>query len=130
VVQLERRSLWSDLIPRVQISVERNRPVPARRAFVLQGNGPISLVHMPNFGVSSQRQQCILNGELLGAVLEAYTVAKRADPTATYVACTLKGEDLSTIIKRGSLRCMISKVTVEGYVVVEITLRPQALTHS
>ncbi len=110
--------LWSDLFPREQISVERNRLVPARRAFVLQGNGPISLVHMPYFGASSQRQQCILNGELSGAGLKAYTEAKRADPTATYVACTLKGEDLSTIVKRKSLRCMISKLTAEGYVVM------------
>ncbi|KAI9464909.1 pyridoxal phosphate-dependent transferase [Lactarius psammicola] len=100
----------------VKISVESNRLIPARRAFVLQGNGPISLVHMPYFGASSQRQQCILNGELSGVGLKAYTEAKRADPTATYVACTLKGEDLSTIIKRKSLRS-------EGYVVdVQITL--------
>ncbi|KAH9179372.1 pyridoxal phosphate-dependent transferase [Lactarius sanguifluus] len=75
----------------VKISVERNRLVPARRVFVLQGNGPISLVHMPYFGASSQRQQCILNGELSGVGLKAYIEAKRADPTATYVACTLKG---------------------------------------
>lgn len=81
---------------------------------------------MPNFSVSSQRRQCILNGELLGVGLEAYTEAKRADPTATYVACTLEGEDLSAIINRGSLRCMISKVTAEGYIVVQIFLRPQA----
>ncbi|KAI9459853.1 PLP-dependent transferase [Lactarius psammicola] len=98
----------------VKISVERNRFIPARRAFVLQGNGPISLVHMPCFGASSQRHQCILNGELLGVGLKAYSEAKRADPTATYVACTLKGEVLSTIIKRKSLRCMISKLTAEG----------------
>ncbi|KAH9047668.1 pyridoxal phosphate-dependent transferase [Lactarius hengduanensis] len=93
---------------------KRNRLVPARRAFVLQGNGPISLVHMPYFGASSQRQQCILNGELSGVGLKAYIEAKRADPTATYVACTLKGEDLSTIIKRKFFRCMISKLTAEG----------------
>ncbi|KAH9024923.1 hypothetical protein EDB85DRAFT_2179872 [Lactarius pseudohatsudake] len=98
----------------VKISVERNRLVPARRAFVLQGNGPVSLVHMPYFGASSQRQQCILNGELSGVGLKAYIEAKRADPTATYVACTLKGEDLSTIIKRMFFRCMISKLTAEG----------------
>ncbi|KAH9080388.1 pyridoxal phosphate-dependent transferase [Lactarius deliciosus] len=73
-----------DLFVLVNISVERNRLVPARRAFVLQGNGPISLVHMPYFGASSQRQQCILNGELSGVGLEAYIEAKRADPTATY----------------------------------------------
>ena len=106
------------LIPREQISMERNRLVPARRAFVLQGNGPISLVHMPYFGASSLRQQCILNGELSGIGLKAYLEAKGADPTATYLACTLKGEDLFTIIKRKSLRCMISKLTAEGYVVV------------
>lgn len=112
--------LWSDLIPCEQISIECNQLVPARRAFVLQGNGPVSLVHMPYLGASSQRQQCILNGELLGVGLEAYAEAKRADPTATYVACTLKGEDLSTIIRRKSLKCMICKLTAKGYVVVQV----------
>jgi hypothetical protein len=112
--------LWSDLIPREQISVERNQLVPARRAFVMQGNGPVSLVHMPYIGASSQRQQCILNGELSGVGLKAYAEAKRADPTATYVACTLKGEDLSTIIRRKSLKCMICKLTPKGYVVVRV----------
>ncbi|KAI9435576.1 pyridoxal phosphate-dependent transferase [Lactarius indigo] len=99
----------------VKISVERNRLAPARRAFVLQGSGPIYLVHMPYLGAASQRQQCILNGELSGVGLKAYTEAKRADPTATYVACTLKGEDLSAIIKRKSLKCTISKLTAKGY---------------
>jgi hypothetical protein len=113
---LLRRSL--DLIPGEQISVGRNQLVPARRAFVLQGNGPVSLVHMPYIGASSQRQQCILNGELSGVGLKAYAEAKRADPTATYVACTLKGEDLPTIIRRKSLKCLICKLTPKGYVVV------------
>ncbi|KAN0127422.1 Pyridoxal phosphate-dependent transferase [Lactarius tabidus] len=98
----------------VKISVERNQLVPARRAFVMQGNGPVSLVHMPYIGASSQRQQCILNGELSGVGLKAYAEAKRADSTATYVACTLKGEDLSTIIRRKSLKCMICKLTPKG----------------
>ncbi|KAH9057614.1 pyridoxal phosphate-dependent transferase [Lactarius vividus] len=98
----------------VKISVERNRLVPARRAFILQGSGPINLVHMPYFGAASQRQQCILNGELSGVGAKAYTEAKRADPTAIYVACTLKGEELSTIIRRKSLECTISKLTAEG----------------
>lgn len=114
--------LWSDRIPREQISVERNRIVPARRAFVLQGNGPIYLVHMPHFGASNLRQQCILNGELLGAGLKAYTEAKRANPGATLVACTLEREGLSTIIKRKFLRCMIYKLTAEGYVVVSLVV--------
>lgn len=112
--------LKSDLIPREQISVERNQLVPARRAFVLQGNGPVSLVHMPYIGASSQRQQCILNGELSCVGLKAYAEAKRADPTATFVACTLKGEDLSTIIRRRSLKCMICKLTAKGYVIVQV----------
>jgi hypothetical protein len=77
---------------------------------------------MPYFGALSLRQQCILNGELSGAVLKAYTEAKWANPTATYVACTVEGEDLSTIIKRKSLRCTISKLTNEGYVVVNIAI--------
>lgn len=114
--------LWSNQISREQISVERNRIVPVRRAFILQGNGPICLVHMPHFGASNLRQQCILSGELSGAGLKAYTEAKRADPRATYVACTLEGEGLSTIIKRKSLRCMISKLTAEGYVVVNLVV--------
>ncbi|KAH9019814.1 pyridoxal phosphate-dependent transferase [Lactarius pseudohatsudake] len=102
----------------VNISVERNRFVPAsaRRAFILQGSDPINLVHMPYFGAASQRQQCILNGELSGVGFKAYTEAKRADPTATYVACTLRGEDLSTIVKRKSLKCTISKLTAEGQI--------------
>ncbi|KAF8265644.1 pyridoxal phosphate-dependent transferase [Lactarius quietus] len=99
----------------VKISAERNRPVPARRAFVLQGNGQtISFVHMPYFGASSLRQQCILKGELSGAGLKAYTEAKRAKPIATYVACTLDEEDISIIIKRKSLRCMISELASQG----------------
>jgi hypothetical protein len=75
---------------------------------------------MPYFGASSLRQQCILNGNLLGVGLNAYTEAKRADPTATYVACTLEAEDLSTIIKRKSLRCRISKLNAKGYVVEHV----------
>ena len=121
--------LESDLIPPKQVSVERNQLVPVRRAFVLQGNGPVSLVHMPYFGASSQRQQCILNGELSGVGLKAYAKAKIADPTATYVACTLKGEDLSTIIRRKSLRCMICKLTAEGYVAVQIAAGHTDETH-
>lgn len=75
---------------------------------------------MPYIGASSQRQQCILNGELSGFGLKAYTEAKRADPTATFVACTLKGEDLSAIIRRRSLECMICKLTAKGYVIVQV----------
>ena len=92
----------------------RNRSVSALRAFVLQGNGPVSLVHMPCFGTTSQRQQCILRGELSDAGLKAYLEAKKADPTSTYLACTLEGEELSTIIQRQSLRCLISKLTANG----------------
>ncbi len=84
---------------------------------------------MPYFGASSQRQQCILNGELSGVGLKAYSEAKRADPTATYVACTLKKEDLSTIIERKSLRCMISKLTAEGYVNNNVTAGVTDVTH-
>ncbi|KAI0304298.1 pyridoxal phosphate-dependent transferase [Multifurca ochricompacta] len=99
-----------------EISVARNRSVPALRAFVLQGTGqgPLSLVHMPSFSTNSQRQQCILNGELSTTDLEAYVAAKKADPTATYVACTLEGERLSTIILRKTFRCLISKLTADG----------------
>lgn len=77
---------------------------------------------MPYFGSSSLRQQCILNGHLSGVGLKAYTEAKRADPTATYVACTLEAEDLSAIIKRKSLRCRISKLTAKGYVVGHVVV--------
>ena len=87
----------------------------ALRAFVLQGNGPINLVHMPCFGIATQREQCILTGELSDADLKAYIEAKRVDPTATFVACTSEGEKLSTIIERKSLKCLISKLTTDGY---------------
>ncbi|KAI0246736.1 pyridoxal phosphate-dependent transferase [Lactifluus subvellereus] len=97
-----------------EISVARNRSMDALRAFVLQGNGPISLVHMPCFGMTTQREQCILSGELSDTGLKAYIEAKRVDPTATYVACTLEGEKLSTIIQRKSFRCLISKLTTDG----------------
>jgi hypothetical protein len=100
-----------------QVSVERNRSAPALRAFILQGNGPVNLVHMPCFGTTSQRRQCILSGELSDAGLRAYLEAKTEDPTSTYLACTLEGEDLSTIIERTSLRCLISKLTTDGYLI-------------
>ncbi|KAH9969751.1 PLP-dependent transferase [Russula dissimulans] len=100
-----------------QVSVARNRSVPARRAFVLQGGGPVNLVHMPCFGTTSQRRQCILSGELSDAGLKAYLEAKKADPTSIYLACTLKGEEVSTIIKRKSFRCLISKLTASGAIV-------------
>jgi hypothetical protein len=87
----------------------------ALRAFVLQGNGPINLVHMPCFGIATQREQCILTGELSDADLKAYIEAKRVDPTATFVACTSEAEKLSTIIQRKSLKCLISKLTTDGY---------------
>jgi hypothetical protein len=98
-----------------QVSVALNRSRSALRAFVLQGSGPVSLVHMPCFGTASQRQQCILNGELSDDGLEAYLEAKRADPTSTYLVCTLEREELSTIIRRKSFRCLISKLTSDGY---------------
>ncbi|KAH9020610.1 hypothetical protein EDB84DRAFT_566437 [Lactarius hengduanensis] len=88
-------------------------PVPYERSFC----GEVARstwFTCPFFGAANQRQQCILNGELSGVGFKAYTEAKRADPTATYVACTLRGEDLSTIIKRKSLKCTISKLTAEG----------------
>ena len=87
----------------------------ALRAFVLQGNGPISLVHMPCFGIATQREQCILTGELSDADLKAYIEAKRVDPTATYVACTSEAEKLSTIIQRKSFICSIFKLATDGY---------------
>ena len=108
-------SLGSNLIPREQVSVARNKSLSALRAFVLQGNGPVSLVHMPCFGAASQRQQCILNGELSDAGLKAYLDTKKADPTSTYLACTLEREELSSIIRTRSFKCMISKLTSEGY---------------
>ena len=101
--------------PNEQVSIGRNRSVSALRAFVLQGNGPVYLVHMPCFGTNSQRRQCILSGELPDAGLKAYLEAKRADPISTYLACTLEEEELSTIMRRKSLRCSISKLTADGY---------------
>lgn len=70
---------------------------------------------MPCFGTTSQRRQCILSGELSDAGLEAYLEAKRADPTSTYLACTMEEEELSTIIQRKSLKCLISRLTSNGY---------------
>lgn len=102
-------------IPNEQVSVTRNRSRSALRAFVLQGSGPVSLVHMPCFGTASQRQQCILNGELSDDGLDAYLEAKRADPASAYLACTLEREELSTIILRKSFTCLISKLTSDGY---------------
>lgn len=92
----------------------RNRSLSALRAFVLQGSGPVSLVHMPCFGTASQRRQCILNGELSDAGLEAYLGAKRADPTSIYLACTVEREELSTIIQHKTFKCSISKLTSDG----------------
>ena len=99
----------------------RNRSVPAVRAFVLQGSGPVSLVHMPCFGATSRRRQCILSGELSDAGLKAYLDAKRIDPTSTYLACTLEGEEISTVIQRKTFPCRISKLTVDGCVSVLFT---------
>ena len=98
-----------------QVSVARNRCVSALRGFVLQGNGPVYLIHMPCFGRTSQRRQCILSGELSDVGLKAYLEAKREDPTSIYLACTLEREDLSIIIQRRSFRCLISKLTANGY---------------
>jgi hypothetical protein len=95
--------------------VARNNSLSALRAFVLQGSGPISLVHMPCFNMASQRRQCILNGELSDAGLKAYLEAKREDPTSVYLACSLEREELSTIIRRKSFKCSISKLTSDGY---------------
>lgn len=94
-----------------EVSVARNRSLSALRAFVLQGSGPVSLVHMACFGTASLRRQCILKGELSDADLKAYLDAKRADPTSTYLVCTLEREELSTIIRRKTFKCMISKLT-------------------
>ena len=94
----------------------RNGSPSALRAFVLQGSGAsVSLVHMPCFRTASQRRQCILNGKLSDAGLKAYLEAKRVDPTSTYLACTLEREELSTIIWRKSFKCLISKLTCDGY---------------
>jgi len=95
----------------VKVSVASNKSLSALRAFVLQGSAPVSLVHMACFGTASQRQQCILKGELLDAGLRAYLDAKRADSTSTYLVCTLEREGLSTIIRRESFKGMILKLT-------------------
>src|SRR6266566_2510848 len=100
-----------DSISHEQVSVARNKSLSALRVFVLQGSGPVSLVHMACFGTASQRRQCILKGELSDAGLKAYLDAKRADPTCTYLVCTLEREELSTIILRETFKCMISKLT-------------------
>ncbi len=105
-----------DSISHEQVSVARNKSLSALRVFVLQGSGPVSLVHMACFGTASQRRQCILKGELSDAGLKAYLDAKRADPTCTYLVCTLEREELSTIIRRETFRCMISKLTSGGYI--------------
>jgi hypothetical protein len=104
-----------DSIPHEQVSVASNKSLSALRAFVLQGSAPVSLVHMACFGTASQRQQCILKGELLDAGLRAYLDAKRADSTSTYLVCTLEREGLSTIIRRESFKGMILKLTSGGY---------------
>lgn len=98
----------------VKVSVASNKSLSALRAFVLQGSAPVSLVHMACFGTASQRQQCILKGELLDAGLRAYLDAKRADSTSTYLVCTLEREGLSTIIRRESFKGMILKLTSGG----------------
>src|ERR1700733_13655722 len=103
-----------DSCPHEQVSLARNKSLSALRAFVLQGSGPVSLVHMACFGMASQRRRCILKGELSDAGLKAYLDAKRADPTSTYLACTLEREELSTIIRRETFKCMISKLTSDG----------------
>jgi hypothetical protein len=108
-------SFGFDSIPHEQVSVARNRSLSALRAFVLQGSGPVSLVHMACFGTASQRRQCILKGELSDASLKAYLDAKRAGPTSTYLVCTLEREELSAIIRRENFKCIILKLTSDGY---------------
>jgi hypothetical protein len=107
-----------DSIPHEQVSVARNKSMSALRTFVLQGSGPVSLVHMACFGTASQRRQCILKGELSDAGLKAYLNAKRADPTSMYLVRTLEREELSTIIRRGTFKCMVSKLTSGGYLFI------------
>jgi hypothetical protein len=107
-----------DSIPHEQVSVARNKSLSALRAFVLQGSGPVSLVHMACFGTASQRRQCILKGELSEAGLKAYLNAKRADPTSTYLVYTLEREELSTIIRRETFKCMIAKLISGRYLFI------------
>jgi hypothetical protein len=95
--------------------VAHNKSLSGLRAFVLQGSGPVSLVHMACFGTASQRRQCILEGKLSDAGLKAYLHAKRTDPTSTYLVSTLEREELSAIIRRETFKCMISKLTSDGY---------------
>ena len=104
-----------DSIPHEQVSVARNKSLSVLRAFVLQGSGPVSLIHMACFGTASLRRQCILKGELSDSGLKAYLDTKRADPTSTYLACTLEREELSTIILRKTFKCIISKLTSDWY---------------
>ena len=122
-----------NLILNEKISVARNGSLSSLRAFVLQGSGaPVSLVHMPCFCTASQRRQCILNGELSDAGLNSYLEAKRKDPKSAYLACTLEREELSTIIQRRSFKCLITKLTSDGYFLhhetVRSSLRPSLLS--
>jgi hypothetical protein len=70
----------------------------------------ISLCTAIFFGFDS-----IPHEQVSDAGLKAYLDAKRADPTYTYLVCALEREEPSTIIWRETFKCMISKLTSDGY---------------
>ncbi|KAK6499882.1 hypothetical protein TWF481_010239 [Arthrobotrys musiformis] len=65
-------------------AVARNTFSPDLHGFVMQGDSPLYLVHLPMFNMKNHRYQLIMTGDLPPDVMEKYKSDKAANPDTVY----------------------------------------------
>ncbi|KAK6531098.1 hypothetical protein TWF281_007923 [Arthrobotrys megalospora] len=92
-----------------EYAVARNTTSPDLHGFVMQGDCPVHLVHLPMFNMKNHRYQLIITGDLPSDILEKYKTDKAANPDAFYLLGNQNKETLSDLLSAKEFDAVIDK---------------------
>ncbi|KAK6515221.1 hypothetical protein TWF506_007564 [Arthrobotrys conoides] len=90
-------------------AIARNTTSPDLHGFVMQGDSPLHLVHLPMFNMKNHRYQLIITGDLPADVFEKYKSEKAAHPEAVYLLGNKNPDILEEILKATEFEAVIDK---------------------
>ncbi|EGX53563.1 hypothetical protein AOL_s00006g429 [Orbilia oligospora ATCC 24927] len=92
-----------------QYAIARNTTSPDFHGFVMQGDSPLHLVHLPMFNMKNHRYQLIITGDLPADIFEIYKSDKAANPRAVYLLGNKNADILEELVKATEFEAVIDK---------------------
>ncbi|KAF3179710.1 hypothetical protein TWF106_001771 [Orbilia oligospora] len=92
-----------------QYAIARNTTSPDFHGFVMQGDSPLHLVHLPMFNMKNHRYQLIITGDLPADIFEIYKSDKAANPDAVYLLGNKNADILEELVGATEFEAVIDK---------------------